>query len=263
MTKLLVSVRNAWEAGEALAGGADVIDVKEPQFGSLGAASSATRAAVRLAVLPAPSFPPELSLSVRNTVPLSAALGELLEHRGAPDPWQLDGYSYAKVGFAGCAAIHDWEQLWRTWLASLPVSIAPVGVVYADYRTVEAPSPWQVLHAAFATRVRTLLIDTCDKTSGDLLDRIAACELADVISGARSKGFSIALAGSITLDSLSEVLRFEPNWIAVRGAICRSGRESILDRELVERFAARLSTPRDANAVTRDGEMIDSIPYRA
>ena len=36
MTKLLVSVRDAAEAIDALAGGADLIDVKEPLAGSLG-----------------------------------------------------------------------------------------------------------------------------------------------------------------------------------------------------------------------------------
>ena len=36
MTRLLVSVRSAEEAEIALAGGADVIDVKEPRRGALG-----------------------------------------------------------------------------------------------------------------------------------------------------------------------------------------------------------------------------------
>ena len=40
MTRLLVSVRSAAEARTALAGGADVIDVKEPAHGSLGRAST-------------------------------------------------------------------------------------------------------------------------------------------------------------------------------------------------------------------------------
>ena len=39
MPKLLVSVRNAHEAGLALDAGVDLIDVKEPSRGALGAAS--------------------------------------------------------------------------------------------------------------------------------------------------------------------------------------------------------------------------------
>jgi hypothetical protein len=40
MSGLLVSVRNAAEAEEALAGGADIIDVKEPSRGPLGRADA-------------------------------------------------------------------------------------------------------------------------------------------------------------------------------------------------------------------------------
>ncbi|MFM9024862.1 MAG: (5-formylfuran-3-yl)methyl phosphate synthase, partial [Planctomycetaceae bacterium] len=47
---LLVSVRDAAEAEEALAGGASIVDVKEPRRGPLGAASAATAAAVAGAV---------------------------------------------------------------------------------------------------------------------------------------------------------------------------------------------------------------------
>ena len=46
MTRLLVSVRNAAEAETALAGGATVIDVKEPSRGSLGRVDDATLAEV-------------------------------------------------------------------------------------------------------------------------------------------------------------------------------------------------------------------------
>ena len=39
--QLLVSVRSAVEVAPALAGGADIIDAKEPDRGSLGAVSAA------------------------------------------------------------------------------------------------------------------------------------------------------------------------------------------------------------------------------
>jgi len=43
---LLVSVRTAAEATEALAGGASIIDVKEPRAGPLGAASPSVIGAI-------------------------------------------------------------------------------------------------------------------------------------------------------------------------------------------------------------------------
>ncbi len=63
MTQLLVSVRSAAEAEAALAGGAHVIDVKEPSRGSLGRADDATI--------------DEVVRVVAGRRPVSAALGEL------------------------------------------------------------------------------------------------------------------------------------------------------------------------------------------
>src|SRR5262249_54204912 len=64
-TRLLVSVRSAAEAVSALDGGADIIDIKEPERGSLGRADNATMTAILDAV--------------SGRKPVSAACGELLE----------------------------------------------------------------------------------------------------------------------------------------------------------------------------------------
>src|SRR5689334_14696969 len=68
MTKLLVSVRDAAEARDAVEAGADLIDVKEPQAVSLGAA--------------APQIVAEIIQAVAGRRPVSVALGELIDHRG-------------------------------------------------------------------------------------------------------------------------------------------------------------------------------------
>src|SRR5262245_44632800 len=81
---LLVSVRSAEEAEAALAGSADLIDVKEPSRGSLGRADEATIAAVMRAV--------------GGRRPVSAALGEL---RDDPSPCSIPGLTYVKWGLAG------------------------------------------------------------------------------------------------------------------------------------------------------------------
>lgn len=261
MTQLLVSVRNAAEAGEALAGGAQVIDVKEPQHGSLGAATPGIWRAVR-AVVDDPDFPHRRpAISVRP-VPLSAACGELTEWgttrvtmpSAADLAEQLVGYAYAKVGLAGVARMDDWEQRWDAWRTRLPASTQPVAVVYADYRSASAPPPFEVIAFAARRGVQTLLMDTYDKSGGDLFTRLAACEVADVIGQAREEGMRIALAGSITLLTLSAALRFDPDIIAVRGAVCRRGRESQLAQDLVNRFRRRLSTP-ETGQVGNDAEL--------
>src|SRR5207244_12998888 len=80
---LLVSGRSVVEAESALAGGAALIDIKEPAHGSLGRAHDAVIQAV--------------VERVAGRRPVSAALGELLEFHG-PVP---HGLTFVKWGLAG------------------------------------------------------------------------------------------------------------------------------------------------------------------
>ena len=100
LARLLVSVRSPVEARAAVAGGADIIDVKEPSRGSLGRADASVWQAVR-AVVP-------------RSTPVSVALGELNEWL-APEPRQIPesawaGIDYCKLGLAGAPA--DWVECW-------------------------------------------------------------------------------------------------------------------------------------------------------
>ena len=61
--RLLVSVRTAAEAQSALAGGADIIDIKEPNRGPMGQADAAIIQAI--------------TATVGSQAPVSAALGDL------------------------------------------------------------------------------------------------------------------------------------------------------------------------------------------
>src|SRR5262245_33040885 len=98
MAGLLVSVRSADEARAALAGGAAVIDVKEPDRGPLGRADARVWRDVRRVV------PPTISVSV--------ALGELPDwaDQSSPAPSSFDGIAYRKLGLAGSGL--DWASRW-------------------------------------------------------------------------------------------------------------------------------------------------------
>src|SRR4051812_283713 len=100
MAGLLVSVRSPAEAEAALAGGAAIIDVKEPDNGALGRAASEVLAGV-LAV-------------VAGRRPVSAALGELLEPEGDL-PAELARLAYVKWGLAGCGGLEAdaWQDRLR------------------------------------------------------------------------------------------------------------------------------------------------------
>lgn len=224
MTQLLVSVRNADEAGLALDAGAGLIDVKEPSRGPLG--------------MPDSSVVREVIAVVGGRVAVSVALGELLEISAPVGPIVPAGVGYAKLGLAGCCDGSDWAERWEAVLATYSAGVQRVAVVYADWQACRCPSPETILATANNCRCRTLLVDTFDKSKGRLLDHWPLADLGRFVERVRSAGLTIALAGSIDLPMVTSVLSLKPDWIAVRGAVCRGGREGQLDfaktRRLVE-----------------------------
>ncbi len=228
MTRLLVSVRNAVEAQDALTGGADLIDIKEPSRGSLGRATGAVWR--------------EVANVVGGKAPLSVALGELLDDAFERAP-PIDGTEvrFAKLGLSGCGVRQDWFADWRRAVRSWPASVGAVAVAYADWRTAQAPPPDEVLAAALALPCSAFLIDTFDKRSGGLLDLMSYNDLAELVRGAQSQGLLAVLAGSLTSDCMTAVLAATPDYVAVRGAVCRGGREGVLDAAMVCQLARTLA----------------------
>jgi (5-formylfuran-3-yl)methyl phosphate synthase len=214
MTKLLVSVRNASEALTALDAGVDLIDIKEPDRGAMGAADPATIAAV--------------VSTVADRVPTSAALGELHSAGDLPAslPVQLH---FAKLGLAGCLHDKEWPTQWRAVIASLPAGIAPVAVAYADFRGAHAPEPWSLLPLAHELGYHGLLLDTFDKRGGGLGACFNSADLQRWIEAVRSAGMMSVVAGGLGLDDIADIAKLRPDYIGVRGAACTEGRAGTVD----------------------------------
>ncbi len=230
MPQLLISVRSAAEASDALAGGADWIDVKEPHRGSLGAADASEIAAVIAAVA--------------GRTPVSAALGELLETdldalavriRALPT-----GLSHVKLGLAGCIHQTDWQNRWRAVKQQLPQHIDLVAVVYADHERAEAPTPHEIIDAAIELGCRWLLIDTFCKDRGGLFDIWPDETLQSFARDVRARGLQLALAGGLKQSSIAQALNLRSDVLAFRGAACGGSRESSISRARVSRLAGTI-----------------------
>lgn len=215
---LLVSVRDAVEAAAAVAGGAAVIDVKEPARGALGRADAEVAAAVAAAV---------------GRVPWTLACGELgdgvaaitahvrrvvgLVPAGAAPPCA------AKAGPAGAGA--GWRDALVAFGRGLPEGVAAVAVAYADWERAAAPPPDDVIAAAGAAGCGILLVDTADKAGPPLLaDAAAGRRVAGWVAQARAAGLRVVLAGSLAETSLHEAVACGPDLVAVRSAACAGGR---------------------------------------
>jgi uncharacterized protein (UPF0264 family) len=226
MTRLLVSVRSAPEALTALAGGANIIDVKEPSRGSLGRAEDATLA--------------EVVRMVAGRRPVSAAMGELIDAEPTSPP---SGLTFVKYGLAGCAT-HDWRGWLRAQerqLSSFHPDCALVPVAYADWRRAAAPAVEEVVAFAIEHPGGVLLLDTWDKDGTTLLDWLSLVEVARLGETAHRASARVALAGSLGLEEIARLLPARPDWIAVRGAVCRGrDRNAAIDEERVRQLDALL-----------------------
>lgn len=229
---LLVSVRDEIEAREALAGGATIVDVKEPGRGSLGAAASDVTA--RIAAV------------VGRRTPWTLAGGELRDGVAAIHEHvrrtiaQLDGDGLppaaAKAGLAGTVA-GDWRSLLVAFRAGLPTGIEPVAVAYADWDRAGSPPPDEVIAAAIAAGYRLLLADTFDKSGPPVVsDAESARRVGDWIARARMGGMRAVLAGNLTFEALPAAIACGPEVIAVRSAACVGGRSGTVCGKLVRRL---------------------------
>lgn len=225
---LLVSVRNATEAYTALMAGADVIDVKEPRHGSLGAADATTIA--------------DVVKVVSDRAPVTIALGELIDLPKRTCGVELSpipiGVSLFKVGLAHCEPLPDWRSRWHDTIAALRgqppnSSPQPVAVAYADWRIASAPSPDDVLRSAVEAACPALLVDTWDKSQGDLLTHWSADDLSRFVKRVHSNNILVVLAGSLTDNSFRAAAGLAADLVAVRTAACDDGRDGTVSANKV------------------------------
>lgn len=216
MTLMLASVTGPEEATIAEGGGADIIDLKDPSRGALGAvALEAIRATV-------------VSIGRRRAV--SAVAGDL--------PMQPDrvtaavrdiaacGVDYVKIGiFPGGDAgscIRD--------LAEIAERVKLVAVFFAD-----ASPDLSLLKLLAEAGFAGAMLDTRDKSAGRLLDHMPVSRLHGFVEQCHTAGLLAGLAGSLETPDIPRLLVLTPDLLGFRGALCApGGRTAALDGRRVQ-----------------------------
>jgi uncharacterized protein (UPF0264 family) len=235
--RLLVSVVDAAEAREAAGAGADIIDVKNPAEGSLGAPPPAVIAEIR-AVVPE-DLPVSVAIGDMPNLPGTAALAALgAAHSGA---------TFVKVGLWGASTEADAVALLRAVRDAVPGAVVVAGA-YADARRVpHAPlAPELLPRVARAAGVEVCLLDTAIKDGRGLLDWLAPDALTALVDEAHELGLEVALAGALRAEDLPVVCATGADIAGVRSAACADGRRTgSLDPSRVRALrAAFRATPR-------------------
>jgi uncharacterized protein (UPF0264 family) len=232
-----VSVRSAAEAEAAVAGGAALVDVKEPTRGPLGRAEDVTVA--------------EILRQVGGRRPVSAALGELAAAGMIGPP---AGLTFLKWGLAGWRGRPDWREAHLAEAARLErlTGAKAVLAAYADWRLADSPPLEDLLALAVARPGGVFLLDTWDKKPASrdgkpftLVDRLGVPALRRLCERCRAAGVKVALAGSLGPREIEALLPARPDWFAVRGAACHGGRGGEVDEARVRQLAELLTRHRE------------------
>jgi uncharacterized protein (UPF0264 family) len=225
--RLLVSVTGAAEARAASEAGADVVDVKNPAEGSLGAPAPATIEAAREAV--------------GGRAPISAAIGDMPDLPGTAALAALgaarSGADYVKVGLRESPAPGQAVALLRA-VREAVAGCRGVRVVAAAYADAErlpgAPlAPALLPRVAAEAGADVCLLDTGIKDGRGLFEWIGDVELGELVAEAHAAGLEAALAGALRESEMAAVRASGADIVGVRGAACRDGRTGTLDPRLV------------------------------
>jgi len=224
VTQLLISVRSVDEASSALAGGADVIDIKEPGRGALGAADVGVwRDVLQL---------------VSGRRPVSCALGELHEDDVLDRARQSSGMSFVKVGLSRLRANAGWNDRWKEIQRALPQDIQLVAVIYADWQLAEAPLPYEIIDRCAEMDCHSLLVDTWNKARGGIFQYLDDRAVQNIVARARTLQMKVVLAGSLTHSNLPRALQHRPDYVGIRGAACIDGRAGRISETLVRQLSS-------------------------
>ena len=211
--KLLVSPKDESEALEAVAGGADIIDVKNPAEGSLGA-----------------NFPWVLK-KIREIVPseieVSATVGDVPYLPGTVSLAALGaatlGANYVKVGLLGPRSLHEAVNLMSDVVRAVgdfSRSAKVVAAAYADWQRAGTINPLSVPDVARSSGSKVAMIDTKVKDGKRLFDFLTEEDLRLFVSRSHDWGLQAALAGSLRKEDIPLLAGLDVDIIGVRAAVC-------------------------------------------
>ncbi|RZL87443.1 MAG: hypothetical protein EOP82_26130 [Variovorax sp.] len=237
--KLLVSVRSVEEALLAAEGGADFIDLKEPDHGALGG-------------LPIPTVREIVGALRRHGsgLAVSATIGDVAMHEAdrmaaCVDAVGACGVDYVKVGIERVPQARGvLDALAASGWPIVPVFIADQGLEPAD------------VGYACALGFPGVMADTYDKRAGSLFEAVPMDALRRFIATVRAAGTMAGLAGALRAVHEPLLRALAPDFAGFRTAVCVGDRGSALDpqrlRTLVALMhghgAAESGTPRHSSS---------------
>ena len=217
-TALMISIRSGDEALAALEGGADIIDIKNPSEGPLGAPSAAMLK--------------EVSCELKGNLPFSIALGEFPGKPGAASLaalgcvyFQPDFIKVAFVPGQSSREIYETLQVIRKSLSMAKDKfVSLVTVAYADTLGNTSWSLYELATISKDAGADGCLVDTWEKKNKSLLDYLSWKKTERWINDCHQLELFCGLAGSLKFSDVIILKDLHPDIIGVRSAVCGGDR---------------------------------------
>jgi len=211
--KLLISPKDEKEATEAVAGGADIVDVKNPNEGPLGANFPWIIRRIRQ-ITPAEI---EVSCTIGEAPNLAGSMA--LASLGAA----TTGVNYIKSGLHGVKKSEKAINLLRKIIRAAREYNPAIKVVasgYADAARANTVDPLKVPEIAYEADADVAMLDTAIKDGQALFKFLSLDHLQQFIETSHSYGMKAALAGSLHKEDLPKVQALGADIAGVRSAAC-------------------------------------------
>lgn len=227
--KLLISIKSAEEASIVKDSKFDILDIKNPAEGSLGA-----------------NFPgviKEIKEKSPNRV-ISAAGGDLpgLPGLSSQITFGLANLKpdYIKLGFYNFNQLNTAIKIVNEAKKAIKLSAAPVKLIataYGDYKKTGSFNPFLLNELAFKTDLDGIMIDTINKNGKNLFDFLSPAELKSFCEQAEKAEVFSALAGSLRFKHLDLLKEINSDIIGFRGAVCKNNdRSSKINSDLINKL---------------------------
>lgn len=231
---MLVSIKDIGEIEDAVAGGADIIDIKDPDDGSLGLPDlGIVRDIVSIARY---RWDRELSMALGDISREDKALKYTVFVSG------ILGLDYVKIGIAinkfdmAISIARDASEILSSFNKTKLVLVG-----YADFTYVNTLEPLKIVDIATKTEARGVMIDTLRKNGLSSFDLLPTTYLQSFVEKAHNENLLAAIAGGIKLVHLPLCANIGFDVVGVRGAVCRGRRGDRISKELVALFKDELN----------------------
>lgn len=226
MPQLLISVTSVKEAQIALQCGADIIDLKDPDQGALGALPLELVTEIVTFVNAKGESERKVTSATIGDMPMEPEL--LLKHALALSKTKVD---IIKIGFFRDSSVKftDYQPCLDVLKIVSESGLKLIAVLFAEYEY-----PTSLVTAIKNAGFYGVMFDTANKNGATFLDYYSVDEMKDIANKVQDQGLLFGLAGSLNLQHVAMVKAILPDYMGFRGGVCiNNQRRSKLDPEKI------------------------------